>query len=74
MNLTTQGDFLRFLGIETRLQMLLQNASPQQGETLKQSVHRLIHPEEMGTTYKVFSFLKKEYGPPVWPVAENSKQ
>lgn len=52
----TQGDFLLNLGIEARLDKLLENANEKQSQELIQSYERLVDPEQMGSVYKVLGF------------------
>lgn len=52
----TQGDFLLNLGIEARLDALLNNATEKQAEDLIRSYERLVDPEQMGSVYKVLGF------------------
>jgi NADH dehydrogenase [ubiquinone] 1 alpha subcomplex assembly factor 7 len=49
----TQGDFLRALGIELRANMLTRKADAATAEILRNQVHRLIAPEQMGRLFKV---------------------
>ncbi|KAF4518688.1 hypothetical protein B566_EDAN002724 [Ephemera danica] len=57
----TQKDFLKQLGIECRLEVLLQNPNltPEAKENLKASVNKLIHPSEMGERFKFFAVFPK---------------
>lgn len=57
----TQKDFLTQLGIECRLEVLLQNpnVTPEAKEHLKSSVNKLIHPSEMGERFKFFAVFPK---------------
>jgi len=50
-----QGSFLRALGIETRLALLIRDAAPEQAETLRRGCHRLIADTEMGNLFKVLA-------------------
>ena len=50
-----QGAFLSQLGIGTRAEKLVENASEPQAETLIQDVVRLVAPEQMGSLFKVMS-------------------
>ena len=59
-----QGAFLKNLGIETRLQALLANATPAQAAQLQAGVARLIDPAAMGTLFKVMAVTHPAYGPP----------
>lgn len=47
-----QGDFLLGLGIEQRMQRLI-DANPDQGEQIYDGVRRLVDPSEMGERFKV---------------------
>lgn len=66
-----QGDFLRQLGIDVRLESLLKNAPEAQKEQIQSGYHKIVHANEMGSLFKVFSMfpavlkdhLKK------WPVS-----
>jgi len=49
----TQGAFLAALGIEQRVERLLQTATERQAATLRSGARRLIDPAEMGTLFKV---------------------
>lgn len=53
---TTQGEFLKRCGIETRLQQLMKAATPAQQESLQSGMHRLTLPSQMGSLFKVLSF------------------
>lgn len=67
----TQRKFLKSLGIDLRLTMLLQNATSAQKEQIKSGYHMITDEDKMGNCFKVLSFfpfvlkshLKK------WPVA-----
>lgn len=50
---TTQGEFLRALGIELRADMLVKKSDLATAEILRRQVHRLIAPEQMGRLFKV---------------------
>ncbi|MEQ8707805.1 MAG: SAM-dependent methyltransferase [Rhodospirillales bacterium] len=52
--IATQGDWLRALGIESRLAVLAEKAGPEQGVALKSGCDRLIGEKGMGTLFKVF--------------------
>jgi NADH dehydrogenase [ubiquinone] 1 alpha subcomplex assembly factor 7 len=49
---TTQGQFLRTLGLDVRADSLIQ-ANPHHAERLRREVHRLTHAEQMGVLFKV---------------------
>lgn len=53
--LTTQGEFLRRMGAELRLEMLLRQATPEQKENLISGLQRLISPQAMGDLFKVMA-------------------
>jgi len=59
-----QGQFLEQLGISQRLQALLKNATPEQGETLISAHKRLTSPEEMGTLFKVICATHPDHPTP----------
>jgi NADH dehydrogenase [ubiquinone] 1 alpha subcomplex assembly factor 7 len=52
--LITQGNFLKQLGIDLRLQQLLPGASPEQRMQLLSACARLTSPQHMGEIFKVF--------------------
>ncbi len=52
--LITQGDFLKQLGIDLRLQQLLPGASAEQRMQLLSACARLTSPQHMGEIFKVF--------------------
>ncbi len=49
--ITTQGQFLRRLGIEYRAAALAR-AKPERTETLQRQIHRLVAPDQMGDLFK----------------------
>lgn len=53
--LATQGEFLRRIGADIRLEMLIKQASPQQRDGLITGLTRLISPQAMGTLFKVMA-------------------
>ena len=59
-----QGDFLKQLGIETRLHALLTQPgiTEEQAETLYLAYHRLTDEEEMGTVYRAMSMVSMPTG------------
>jgi NADH dehydrogenase [ubiquinone] 1 alpha subcomplex assembly factor 7 len=67
----TQGHFLRSLGIETRLKMLLQGAkSSERALDMIKSYERLVNPKQMGDIYKVLAFSNdKDFRNTALPVA-----
>jgi len=50
-----QGDFLRALGAEARLAVLLRHATASQRGALESGLRRLIDPAEMGTLFKAMA-------------------
>ncbi|WP_193186708.1 class I SAM-dependent methyltransferase [Nisaea sediminum] len=58
----TQSAFLTALGIEQRVQRLLQKASEAQAATLRSGARRLIDPAEMGTLFKVIAVAAPKLG------------
>lgn len=53
--LATQGQFLRRMGAELRLEMLLKNAQQEQREGLIAGLARLMSPQAMGDLFKVMA-------------------
>lgn len=53
-----QGRWLASLGAEQRAKTLIRNAGPEQAERIASGVHRLIHPSEMGTLFKVLALAE----------------
>lgn len=53
--ITTQGEFLRRMGIEYRAQALKQKASDAQARDIDSALHRLTAPEQMGDLFKVLA-------------------
>ncbi len=51
----TQRDFLQSLGIEARATLLAREAGPKTAADIAGQMRRLIHPEEMGTLFKVLA-------------------
>lgn len=51
--LVEQGDFLKILGITARHQALVRS-NPDDATALDAALHRLTHPDEMGSLFKVF--------------------
>lgn len=67
----TQREFLKSLGIDLRLQMLLQNATITQKEQIKSGYHMITDKDKMGDCFKVlslFPFVLKDHLKK-WPVA-----
>lgn len=60
---TYQGSFLRRLGIEMRAANLAKKASPEQAEHLTSGCRRLIHPDGMGTLFKVLGLSAPDLPP-----------
>jgi NADH dehydrogenase [ubiquinone] 1 alpha subcomplex assembly factor 7 len=56
-----QGDWLRTLGIDARIEALAAR-SPERRAELEQARDRLVSPEQMGTLFKVMAFVA-----PGWP-------
>lgn len=57
---STQGDFLRALGIEMRATALA-TRSPDQADAIGSALHRLVSPDEMGTLFKVMGLASPEW-------------
>jgi NADH dehydrogenase [ubiquinone] 1 alpha subcomplex assembly factor 7 len=55
--LATQGEFLRRMGAELRLEMLLKQAIGEQREQLISGLTRLISPQAMGELFKVMAVI-----------------
>lgn len=53
--ITTQGTFLRAIGIEARAQYLMKQANDNQRADIESALKRLCDPAEMGELFKVFS-------------------
>ena len=53
--MATQGEFLRRMGAELRLEMLLRQANPEQKAKLISGLERLISPQAMGDLFKVIA-------------------
>ncbi|GMF18112.1 unnamed protein product [Phytophthora fragariaefolia] len=61
-----QGMFLKNMGIEHRLAMLLQNTESEKvQEDLFSSYERLVEPEQMGTIFKAMALTHEDIGQPV---------
>ena len=60
----TQGRFLSSLGAEMRAKSLILKARPEQAVHLSTGLHRLIHPAEMGTLFKVLAVTDPALPPP----------
>jgi NADH dehydrogenase [ubiquinone] 1 alpha subcomplex assembly factor 7 len=61
---TTQGDFLRALGIDVRARQLLAKAAPEQRAIVESGVRRLIDAHEMGTLFKVLALTHPDLPTP----------
>lgn len=59
-----QGRFLATLGAEARANALMKKATPEQALQISSGVHRLIHPTEMGTLFKVAAIAHPALTPP----------
>ena len=59
----TQSAFLLQLGIEARMQSLI-DAEPERGEDIYDSVRRLVDPQEMGDRFKVICLSSPDLPPP----------
>lgn len=61
-----QGTFLKNMGIEHRLAMLLQNTESEKvQQDLFSSYERLVEPEQMGTIFKAMALTHEDIGQPV---------
>ncbi len=60
----SQGRFLSSLGAEVRAKSLILKAAPEQAVQISSGVHRLIHPAEMGTLFKVLAVADPALPPP----------
>jgi NADH dehydrogenase [ubiquinone] 1 alpha subcomplex assembly factor 7 len=58
-SIVTQKTFLETLGIETRLNALLAQASDQQANDLRSGYDRLTRPDAMGALFKVMGFTSE---------------
>ncbi|KAL6257379.1 hypothetical protein P5V15_010952 [Pogonomyrmex californicus] len=67
----TQRKFLKNLGIDLRLKMILRNATSAQKQQIKSGYHMITDEDKMGNSFKVlslFPFVLKDYLKK-WPVA-----
>lgn len=67
----TQRKFLKNLGIDLRLQMILKNATSIQNQQIKSGYHMITDEDKMGNCFKVlslFPFILKDHLKK-WPVA-----
>ncbi len=62
---TTQGAFLKQLGIEMRAEKLKSNATPEQKQDVDAAIKRLTGDKEMGTLFKVMAVQNKDMPKPV---------
>jgi NADH dehydrogenase [ubiquinone] 1 alpha subcomplex assembly factor 7 len=53
---SSQGQFLKNLGIDTRIEFL-KKKNPSQGASLNAALTRLTHPQQMGTLFKVITIF-----------------
>lgn len=60
----SQKNFLHEMGIETRMNVLLKNATPKQQHDLISGYKRLTDPDDMGHVFKVFSLANEKLGTP----------
>lgn len=60
----SQGRFLSSLGAEVRAKSLILKAAPEQAVQISSGLHRLIHPAEMGTLFKVLAVADPALPPP----------
>jgi NADH dehydrogenase [ubiquinone] 1 alpha subcomplex assembly factor 7 len=61
---TTQGQFLKALGIDTRAERLARNLTGEALESHRTAHRRLTHPEEMGSLFKVLVLTRAGAPPP----------
>ena len=61
---STQGHFLRSLGIDLRLASLLKGATKKQAQDLHSQHHRLTHGSEMGELFKVLEITSLKLSAP----------
>lgn len=70
-----QGKFLKNMGIEHRLAMLLQNTESEKvQEDLISSYERLVKPEQMGTIFKALALFHEDNGQPVGFEVDSTKK
>lgn len=58
-----QGRFLSGLGAEIRAKALMKKGTPEQAVQISTGLHRLIHPSEMGTLFKVLALAGPDLPP-----------
>ena len=54
-----QGSFLKNMGAEARLEILLEKCREEEKEVLKSGLNMLMAPEQMGQRFKFLSFLPR---------------
>jgi NADH dehydrogenase [ubiquinone] 1 alpha subcomplex assembly factor 7 len=59
-----QGAFLLKLGLASRCDRLLRNATPDQKDTIRSAVARLVDPRQMGTLFKMLALQSSGLAPP----------
>jgi len=59
-----QGAFLLKLGLESRCDRLLRNATPDQKDAIRSAVARLVDPRQMGTLFKMLALQSSGLAPP----------
>ncbi len=57
---TTQNEFLSAMGIEERVRILTQTATPEQKQDILGALVRLVAKDEMGTLFKVIGIISDE--------------
>jgi SAM-dependent MidA family methyltransferase len=62
MGVQMQGEWLRQMGIDTRMEAL-QRRDPRQGQTIKRQRDRLVESSQMGTLFKVMGVCGRR-----WPI------
>lgn len=55
----TQNEFLHKMGIRQRLNVLLENATPEQSEEMLTAYDMLTNDEKMGKRFKMFAISRK---------------
>uniref|UniRef100_A0A7S1CJ23 Protein arginine methyltransferase NDUFAF7 n=1 Tax=Bicosoecida sp. CB-2014 TaxID=1486930 RepID=A0A7S1CJ23_9STRA len=61
----TQSEFLQSLGIVARFEKLLEGATEEQAARLQTEMRRLLHPDEMGSIYKVLAVTAEASDAPI---------
>jgi NADH dehydrogenase [ubiquinone] 1 alpha subcomplex assembly factor 7 len=59
-----QGAFLLKLGLASRCDRLLRNATSQQKDTIRSGAARLVDPRQMGTLFKMLALQSSGLAPP----------